>query len=137
MSAARILNVVPTLMCGGTENQFMTLSRRLDPVRFELQFACLRRWGPYVQEIVDRRIPLSEYRVPSFRSLRAVTEQARLVRYIVRHRIQIVHAYNFYGNVFAVPPRSAIARRTSRRCRSGYSAMPAASRIGFSSTPTR
>ncbi len=104
MSVARILNVVPTLMCGGTENQFMTLSRRLDPARFEQQFACLRRWGPFVQEITERRIPLSEFHVPSFRSVRAVTEQARLLRHIARHRIQIVHAYNFYGNVFAVPP---------------------------------
>ena len=31
VTTARILKVVPTLMCGGTENQFMTLSRRLDP----------------------------------------------------------------------------------------------------------
>ena len=45
---ARILNVVPTLMCGGTENQFMTLSRRLDPERFDVEFACLRRWGSLV-----------------------------------------------------------------------------------------
>lgn len=104
MSGTRILKVVPTLMCGGTENQFMALSRRLDPGRFDLEFACLRRWGPFVQEITDRHIPLSEYRVPSFRSVRALTQQARLVRHIARSRIQIVHAYNFYGNVFAVPP---------------------------------
>lgn len=104
MSSTRILNVVPTLMCGGTENQFMTLSRRLDPDRFHLEFACLRRWGPFVDEITERGIPLSEYRVPSFRSFRTLTEQARLVRHIVRRQIKIVHAYNFYGNVFAVPP---------------------------------
>ena len=104
MSIARILNVVPTLMCGGTENQFMALSRRLDPARFALQFACLRRWGPFVQEIVERQIPLAEYRVTTFRSVKALTQQARLVRHIARQRIQIVHAYNFYGNVFAVPP---------------------------------
>ena len=30
MSGARILKVVPTLMCGGTENQFMMLTRGLD-----------------------------------------------------------------------------------------------------------
>jgi len=104
VSATRILKVVPTLMCGGTENQFMALSRGLDPGRFDLEFACLRRWGPFVQELADRHIPLAEYRVPSFRSLRAFTQQARLVRHIARRRIQIVHAYNFYGNVFAVPP---------------------------------
>jgi glycosyltransferase involved in cell wall biosynthesis len=102
---ARILNVVPTLMCGGTENQFMTLGRLLDPARFDLEFACLRRWGgAFIKEIDDRRIPLSEYPVVSFRSVRTLALQARLARHIARRRIQIVHAYNFYGNVFAAPP---------------------------------
>ena len=104
MTIARILKVVPTLMCGGTETQFMTLSRQLDPTRFDLEFACLRRWGPFVQELADRRIPLSEYQVATFRSVQALAQQARLVRHITRRRIHIVHAYNFYGNVFAVPP---------------------------------
>jgi glycosyltransferase involved in cell wall biosynthesis len=106
---ARILKVVPTLMCGGTENQFMTLSRRLDAARFDLEFACLRRWGPFVQELADRSIPLSEYQVTTFRSLQALAQQARLVRHIARRGIQIVHAYNFYGNVFAVPPARLVA----------------------------
>ncbi|MGH9257378.1 MAG: glycosyltransferase [Vicinamibacterales bacterium] len=109
MSAARILKVVPTLMCGGTENQFMALSRRLDRLRFDLEFACLRRWGPFVQEITDRRIPLSEYKVTTFRSVRVLVQQARLARHIARRGIQIVHAYNFYGNVFAVPPARLVA----------------------------
>ena len=43
----RLLNVVPTLMCGGTENQFMSLGRSLDPCRFDLEFACLRRLGRF------------------------------------------------------------------------------------------
>jgi L-malate glycosyltransferase len=109
MSGARILKVVPTLMCGGTENQFMTLTRRIDRSRFDLEFACLRRWGPFVDEIAERRIPLSEYKVTTFRSVAAIRQQARLARHIVRRRIQIVHAYNFYGNVFAVPPARLVA----------------------------
>jgi len=106
---ARILNVVPTLMCGGTEHQFMALSRGLDPARFSVEFACLRRWGPFVQELADRRIPLSEYPVATFRSVQAVAQQARLARHIARRRIHIVHGYNFYGNVFAVPPARLVA----------------------------
>lgn len=109
MTTARILKVVPTLMCGGTENQFMTLGRLLDPSRFELEFACLRRWGPFVDEIRERRIPLSEYNVTTFRSVGALAQQARLARHIARRRIQIVHAYNFYGNVFAIPPARLVA----------------------------
>src|SRR5258708_7970832 len=91
-------------MCGGTENQFMTLGRSLDTSRFDLEFACLRKWGGFVREIDERRIPLLEYDIATFRSLKALAQQARLARYVARRRIDIVHAYNFYGNVFAIPP---------------------------------
>jgi glycosyltransferase involved in cell wall biosynthesis len=109
VNIARVLNVVPTLMCGGTENQFMTLARQLDPTRFDVEFACLRRWGPFVDELVQRNIPLTEYPVPTFRSVAAFRQQARLARHIARRGIQIVHAYNFYGNVFAMPPARLVA----------------------------
>jgi glycosyltransferase involved in cell wall biosynthesis len=105
----RILKVVPTLMCGGTENQFMTLGRLLDRSRFEVGFACLRRWGPFVDELRQLGIPLQEYRVATFRSVNALAQQARLARQIARSRIDIVHAYNFYGNVFAIPPARLVA----------------------------
>lgn len=104
MNGIRLLNVVPTLLCGGTENHFMTLSRALDPARFDLRFACLRRWGPFVAELAERKIPLVEYRVSTFRSVNALVQQARLARYVKQHAVQIVHTYSFYGNVFAVPP---------------------------------
>ena len=96
-------------MCGGTENQFMTLARMLDRTRFDVEFACLRRWGGFVDELVARNIPLTEYPVATFRSVAAVAQQARLTRHIVRRRVQIVHAYNFYGNVFATPPARLVA----------------------------
>src|SRR5262249_27634915 len=109
MTTARVLNVVPTLMCGGTENQFMALGRMLDPSRFDLEFACLRRWGPFVEELTQRRVPLTEYPIATFRSPHAVVQQVKLLRHIWRRGIHIVHAYNFYGNVFAIPPSRLVA----------------------------
>ena len=52
----RILNVVPTLMCGGTENQAITLGRSLDPQKYTLQMACLRRWGQFVDELASSNV---------------------------------------------------------------------------------
>jgi glycosyltransferase involved in cell wall biosynthesis len=103
-SPIRLLKVVPTFMCGGTENQFMALGRSLDPERFDLEFACLRRWGAFADEIDARQIPLLECNLTSFRSVSAFRQQARLARHVVKRRIDIVHAYSFYGNLFAVPP---------------------------------
>ena len=106
-SKIRLLKVVPTFMCGGTENQFMTLGRSLDPSRFDLEFACLRREGAFADEIRDRHIPLLECNISSFHSLSALSQQARLARHITKRQIDIVHAYSFYGNVFAIPPARA------------------------------
>lgn len=99
----RLMNVVPTLLCGGTETQFMTLARSLDD-RFDVRFSCLRRWGPFVDELAERSIPLDEYPVTTFRSINAVKQQVRFARDVRRQGIDIVHTYSFYGNVFAVPP---------------------------------
>ena len=105
----RVLKVVPTLMCGGTERQFMALSRALDPGLFALEFACLRREGGYVAELDARRIPLREYRIRTFLSLDALAQQARLASDVRRSGAAIVHAYSFYGNVFAIPPATLAA----------------------------
>ena len=104
MNGIRLLNVVPTLLCGGTEQHFMTLSRSLDADRFDVRFACLRKLGPFVDELRQRRIPLVEYQLATFRSLNALMQQARLARDVKRHAVDIVHAYSFYGNVFGIPP---------------------------------
>jgi len=99
----RILNVVPTFMCGGTENQFMTLGRSLDAGRFDLEFACLRRWGRFADELEARHVPIMECDLSTFRSVHALRQQARLARHIRSRRIDVVHTYSFYGNVFGVP----------------------------------
>jgi glycosyltransferase involved in cell wall biosynthesis len=44
-----------------------------------------------------------DYNVWSFRHPKALAAQVRLARDIRRHGIQIVHSYNFYANVFAIP----------------------------------
>ena len=86
----------------------------LDRSRFDVGFACLRRWGPFVEELHQLGIPLEEYQISTFRSVHALTQQARLARQITRERIDIVHAYNFYGNVFAIPPARLAAPRRHR-----------------------
>jgi glycosyltransferase involved in cell wall biosynthesis len=100
----RLLKVLPTLLCGGTENQVATLTRELAADGFDLEVGCMRRVGPFVSEFAERGIPLQEYPISSFWSAGALAQQVRLARHIVKRRPQIVHTYSFYGNVFAIPP---------------------------------
>jgi glycosyltransferase involved in cell wall biosynthesis len=100
----RVLKILPTLLCGGTENQVMTLSRSLDRGRVDVELACLRRLGPFVDDAAQLGMRLSEYPISTFHSPRTVAQQMRFAGDLLRRHVDIVHAYNFYGNVFAVPP---------------------------------
>jgi L-malate glycosyltransferase len=104
----RVLTVLPTLHCGGTENQVTTLTRALADEGFDLEVACMHRAGPLVKTLTERDVPLHEYPISSFLSPRAIGQQVRLARHIINRRTQIVHAYSFYGNVFAIPPAAAV-----------------------------
>src|ERR1041384_7710444 len=99
----RLLKVVAVFGCGGTERQFVNLSLSLDRAEFNLSFACLRRWGHFLGEIEARGIPVIESPTRSFYSANAILQHLRLAWRILRDRVQIVHSYNFYGNMLAIP----------------------------------
>ena len=105
MSGARVLKVVPTLMCGGTENQFMMLSRAASTRRASTSssHAC----GAGDRSCRRSRNGASRYRnTRSHRSAAYTRSRSRRSSLGTSRagRMQIVHAYNFYGNVFAIPP---------------------------------
>ena len=100
----RLLKIVPTLLNGGTENQAITLARSLHEQGFDLEIACLRRLGHFVGALRDRGIPLSHYPIPGFYSLTALVQKAKFARHLVKQRIDVMHAYSFYGNVFGILP---------------------------------
>ena len=100
----RLLKVVPTLRYGGTERQFMTLSASIDPARFRVELACLRPGGGLAADAVRHGLPVDTFNIGPVHSARTLALQTKLARDVVRRRIDVVHAYNFYGNVFAVPP---------------------------------
>lgn len=96
------MKVVPTLLCGGTEKQFVALSDAIDPRRFEVECACLRPAKPAALRLGDR-LPLHEFPIHSFRRGASIAQQLRFAAYLWRRRIHVVHAYGFYANVFAIP----------------------------------
>jgi glycosyltransferase involved in cell wall biosynthesis len=99
----RLLKAVTLFGVGGSERQFTDLALALDQTRFELRIACLKQWGFFLKEFETRRIPVREFRIRSFYRPGTMAEQVRFGRHLRRERIQIVHSYNFYSNVFAVP----------------------------------
>src|SRR6267142_5589010 len=105
-----VLTFLPVIVEGGTEGQVMNLVEGLDPTLFAVRLACFQRVGRFMPSIETRAIPLSQYPIKRFYDVQALRAQWRLANDIRRHQIDIVHSYNFYGNVFAVPA-ARLARR--------------------------
>jgi glycosyltransferase involved in cell wall biosynthesis len=102
-AAIRIMKFVTVFESGGTERQFINLGLALDERGFDVRFGCLRQSGRLLEELQARQIPVREYRIRSLYSARAAVQMLRLSRDLAREQVDVVHAYNLYGNVFAVP----------------------------------
>lgn len=98
-----LLQFINNLSIGGTERHVVNLGNGLDHSRFELHFACLKRWGEFLKEIEASQRPLVEYPINCLYNHSALIQQFKFAQYLKRHRIRIVHTYGFYPNVFAVP----------------------------------
>jgi len=88
---------------GGTERQVVNLALGIDPSRFDLHLACLRCSGTLLGELKTLQVPRPEFRIGRFYNPRTFWQGIRLAQYIRKNRIQIVHSYGFYSNVFTVP----------------------------------
>src|SRR5579872_6583559 len=99
----RVLKFVTLFGFGGTEKQVMELARRLDAKRFDLRFACLRRWGHFLDDIERQHNQAAEYPIRSFLSPGTTVQQYRYARNLRRQHVNIAHSYNFYANLFSVP----------------------------------
>jgi L-malate glycosyltransferase len=99
----RLLKFLTIFAIGGTERQVAALAEGLDRSTFELRLACLRRAGLLLERVEKLEHKVVDYRISNLYGHRALAERIRFARYLRRHEIEIVHTYNFYPNVFAIP----------------------------------
>jgi glycosyltransferase involved in cell wall biosynthesis len=99
----RLLKMLTSFQIGGTERQVANLALGIHASRFDLHLACLRNRGELLRELEQLRIPRPVFDIGRLYTPGTLWQAIRLVRYIHRHLIQIVHTYGFYPNVFAVP----------------------------------
>ena len=99
----KLVTFVNGFAMGGTERQVVNLGRAIDRSQFDIHLACFSRRGHYLEEIEACRLPIWEYPINSLHNHRTIWRQWAFARNLRRHRIQIVHTFNFYPNVFALP----------------------------------
>ncbi len=97
---AKFLNV---FAIGGTERQFVNIVKRLDASRFDLHVICFRKWGAFLPEVEASGWPVRAFKVQGMFNHRTLRSQLEFARYLRQHRIQVLHTYGWYANVFGIP----------------------------------
>jgi glycosyltransferase involved in cell wall biosynthesis len=87
---------------GGTERQFTEIARGLAPSRWDVRVACLRAEGPLRARLEEAGLKPWSCGVGSLKSPALVQGIWRLAQYIRRHRIALVHSFDFYSNLYGV-----------------------------------
>jgi L-malate glycosyltransferase len=99
----KLLQFMTLFAIGGTERQVMNLARGLEPSRFDVHFACLKRVGQFIEEIERSGRPLTEYRVNRLYGGNTWRRQLQFARDLRRRGIDLVQTYGFWTNVFGIP----------------------------------
>jgi len=119
------LQLIGSFHQGGSERQAVQLTRLLlESGRCNVFVATLNREGVLLEDV--NRLGFSEipeFRLTSFHDLNMVRQVRRFAQYLKKHEIDVVHAHDFYTNIFGmagaalarVPARIASRRETSVR----------------------
>jgi glycosyltransferase involved in cell wall biosynthesis len=99
----RLLKFIPLFGIGGTEKQVANIAMRLDRSLFDLSFGCVNKWGDLLESIEQADIKVAEYPIRSFYEYNTFKQQYSFSKALKTSRIQIMHSYNFYANVFSIP----------------------------------
>jgi glycosyltransferase involved in cell wall biosynthesis len=95
----RVLHLITSFEIGGTERQAVELLKRLDAKRYDVRLAVLRNEGQFYDEIRSRFSNVPEFPLTSFYNANALRQLARLRRLMVRQKIDLLHAHDFYSGL--------------------------------------
>lgn len=88
---------------GGSERQMTQTALALRGTGFEPTIGCFVSEGVRGAELRDAGVPVVQFPVHSFGSFTALREARRLVRFIRRERIAVVHTWDYPLGIFAAP----------------------------------
>jgi len=99
----RIAYCIDTMQIGGTELNAVRTAEGLDRSRFEISVISLQPDGPLAERYRAVGIPVDPFRLRSLYSPDTLRQGVRLMRWLRRERIEILHCHDLYSNLFAAP----------------------------------
>lgn len=92
--------MVNTLETGGTERQFVEMTRALRAHGIPVHLGCVRNQGRFAYELGD----LAEFRLGgSTYGLQSMKSRWSLVRHLRKLGVAVAHAFDFYSNLTLIP----------------------------------
>ena len=99
----RVLQFITSFMAGGTERHVANLLQQHDDSRFEFHLACFSASGSMLPRLPGLSGRVAEFPIRRLYGPKTWAQQWGLLRYLRKHRIQVLHTYGFYPNCFAIP----------------------------------
>jgi L-malate glycosyltransferase len=87
---------------GGTERQMVELARRLDPSRFTVHMACLRREGAWLSRAAERAASIAEFSIGGLATPGALAAARRFARWCRLHGILVLQTCDLYANILGL-----------------------------------
>jgi len=88
---------------GGTQRQLIELLRRIDRDRFQVHPVCFHDDGPWTGRVAELGDPITRFPIHGFGRPQTMGQLLRFARWCRRHRIAVLHSWDIYSNVFALP----------------------------------
>lgn len=102
-----ILLMVRELNLGGTERQLTETAKFLDRSQFEPHVGCFHPGGIRAEELKAAGVPIVQLPVRSLYGPSTLSAAREMGRYLLRHRIQLVHTFDVPSNLFGIPTARA------------------------------
>jgi len=102
-SRRKIFYLLDSLNIGGTETQAVELARRMDPAKYDVTLACLRKEGPLIERLNGSSVKVVEFHPKGgIDSPRGLYQLARMVAFLRREKFDVVHAHDLWSNMIGV-----------------------------------
>ena len=96
----RVVYCIDNMQVGGTELNAVRTAERLDRRRFAVSVMCIRDSGPLMARYAAAGIPIHTFPMKSLLGLEAMQQAVRLIRFLRRERIDVVHSHDAYTSVY-------------------------------------
>lgn len=95
----RVLHLITSFEVGGTERQAVELLKRIDRRRFDVSLAAIRLEGPLYREVAAIFPRAPQFPLTSFYNANAAKQLMRLRGWMIKERVEILHAHDFYAGL--------------------------------------